>query len=222
MDREIVVRGNGEARALPDLASLRVEVTADHKSRDEAYQARGALAARVDAVLAKHADAIARTTLASLWVQPRTRWHRGEDVRTGWRASRTSFVEVKVLDALGDIMSDVVEAGGAVRGPEWTMAPTNPAYDHARRAAAEDARHRAESYAGALGLRLGGVAWVAEPGMRAVPSPPVPLGPLPGARADKQVLAVATAAETPEPVEDLTPAELTVEVAVEVGFAILE
>jgi uncharacterized protein len=221
MEREIVVRGSGEARALPDLASLRVEVTADHKSRDEAYQARAALAARVDAVLAKHADAIERTTLASLWVQPRTRWHRGEDVRTGWRASRTSFVEVMVLDALGDIMSEIVEAGGAVRGPEWTMAPTNPAYDNARRAAAEDARHRAESYAQALGLRLGGVAWVAEPGMRATPTPPAPLGPLAVSRADTQVLTVAAAAEAPEPVEDLTPSEMTVDVDVEVGFTIL-
>jgi uncharacterized protein len=221
MEREIVVRGNGEARALPDLASLRVEVTADHKSRDDAYQARTALAARVDAVLAKHADAIARTTLASLWVQPRTRWHRGEDVRTGWRASRTSFVEVEVLDALGDIMSDVVEAGGAVRGPEWSMAPTNPAYDHARRAAAADARHRAESYAQALGLRLGSVAWVAEPGMRSTPSP-APPGPLPLTGADQQIRTVAAATEATEPVEDLTPAELTIEVAVEVGFAILD
>lgn len=221
MDREIVVRGNGEARALPDLASLRVEVTADHKSRDDAYQARAALAARVDAVLAKYADAIARTTLASLWVQPRTRWHRGEDVRTGWRASRTSFVEVEVLDALGDIMSDVVEVGGAVRGPEWSMAPTNPAYDHARRAAADDARHRAESYAQALGLRLGPVAWVAEPGMRSTPSP-TPPGPVPLTGADQQIRTVAAATEATEPVEDLTPAELTIEVAVEVGFAILD
>jgi hypothetical protein len=30
MEREILVRGTGEARALPDQASLRVEVTADH------------------------------------------------------------------------------------------------------------------------------------------------------------------------------------------------
>jgi uncharacterized protein YggE len=222
MDREIVVRGSGEARALPDLASLRVEVTADHKSRDDAYQARAALAARVDAVLTKYADAIARTTLASLWVQPRTRWHRGEDVRTGWRASRTSFVEVEVLDALGDIMSDVVEAGGAVRGPEWTMAPTNPAYDHARRAAATDARHRAESYAQALGLRLGSVVWVAEPGMRTTPTPPAPQGAVPvAARTEMQTLTAAAAAEA-EPVEDLTPSELTIEVAVEVGFAIVD
>ena len=42
-----MVRGTGEARALPDLASLRVEVTADRKSQDEAYEARADVAAKV-------------------------------------------------------------------------------------------------------------------------------------------------------------------------------
>ena len=110
----------------------------------------------MDAVLSRHADAIARTTIASLLVQPRTRWHRGDDIRTGWRASRTSFVDVVVLDALSEIMSDLVDAGAAVQGPQWSMAPTNPAYDQAR-AAAEDARRRAQSYATALGLSVGPV-----------------------------------------------------------------
>lgn len=219
MEREIVVCGTGEARALPDLASLRVETTADHKSREGAYEARAKLSARVDVVFAQHRNAIGRTTVASLWLQPRTRWHRGEDVRTGWRASRTSFVEVVVLDALGEIMAGVVEAGGTVQGPQWGMAPTNPAYDQARRAAADDARNRAQSYAQALDLELGPVAWVAEPGMRTVPAEPLmrtaaPLG------ATRLAAAGGFGVEAAEPSEDLTPSEMTVEAAVEVGFRI--
>ncbi len=208
-----MVRGSGEARALPDLASLRVEVTADHKSQDEAYEARADVAAKVDFVFSEHANAIARTTVASLWVQPRTRWHRGEDIRTGWRASRTTFVDVVVLDALGEIMSEVVAAGASVTGPNWSMASTNIAYDLARRAAAEDARHRAIAYSEALGLTLGDVAWVAEPGMRSGDAP-VGLAPM-------MAQAVAAPATESELVEDLTPSELTVEVSVEVGFSIL-
>lgn len=219
MEREIVVRGRGEARALPDLASLRVEVFADHKTQEEAYEARAKLAARVDVVLASHRDAIARTTIASLWVQPRTRWHRGEDIRTGWRASRTSFVEIVVLDELGDIMSGIVEAGGAVQGPQWSMAPGNPAYDQARRAAAEDARHRAQSYAQALEITLGPVTWVAEPGLRDAGT--APGMPPPGAEvAMVQASGSAFGADKVEPAEDLTPSEMTVDVAVDVGFAI--
>jgi hypothetical protein len=219
MEREIVVRGRGEARALPDLASLRVEVAADHKSQDEAHEARAKQAAKVDVVLAEHRDAISRTTIASLWVQPRTRWHRGEDIRTGWRASRTSFVEIAVLDELSDIMSGIVEAGGAVHGPQWSMAPTNPAYDQARRAAAEDARHRALSYAQALDLVLGPVAWVAEPGMRLAGGTPGP--PLPGAPMTRAATAGNLSTESAEPTEDLTPSEMTVDVVVEVGFGII-
>ncbi|HLT68647.1 MAG TPA: SIMPL domain-containing protein [Acidimicrobiales bacterium] len=218
MEREIVVRGTGEARALPDLASLRVETTADHKTREGAHEARAQLAAQVDAVLAEHRNAIGRTTIAASWLRPRTRWHRGEDVQTGWRANRTTFVEVIVLDALGEIMTGVVEAGSTVQGPEWHMAPTNPAFDQARRAAALDARHRAESYAEALGLQLGPVAWVAEPGMRDGADVPVAAN-----RVEPTAVAGAEAvgSDPGEPAEDLTPAELTVEATVEVGFRIL-
>lgn len=220
MEREIVVRGTGEARALPDLASLRVEVTADHKTREEAYEARAKQAAKVDVVFAEHRDDIGRTTIASLWVQPRTRWHRGEDIRTGWRASRTTFVEVVVLDALGEIMASIVEAGGAVEGPQWSMAPTNPAYDQARRSAAEDARHRAQAYAQALDLTLGPVAWVAEPGMRIAPVEPM-MRAAGGPDASARMGVTAFAAEAAEPAEDLTPSEMSVEIAVEVGFGIV-
>ncbi len=216
MEREIVVRGTGEARALPDQASLRVEVTADHKTQDAAYDARTKLAESVDGVLSRHADAIARTTIASLVVQPRTRWHRGEDIRTGWRASRTSFVDVVGLDALGEIMSGLVDAGAAVQGPQWSMAATNPAFDQARAAAAEDARRRAQSYAAALGLSVGPVAWVAEPGLRRDPGPPVPL------QAGMAQLAAATAVAGEAEPEPVTPAEMTVRVDVEVGFTILD
>jgi len=217
MEREIVVRGTGEARALPDQASLTVEVTADRKTQDEAYDARTKLAATVDGVLERHANAIDRATIASLVVRPRTRWHRGEDIRTGWQASRTSFVDIVVLDALGDIMAGLVDAGAAVQGPRWSMAPSNPAYDQARRAAAEDARRRAEAYATALGLSLGPVAWVAEPGLRGNSAPPSPM-------VRTVAFAAAAAADgEPEPEsENLSPAEMTIQVEVEVGFVILD
>lgn len=215
MDREIVVRGTGQARTLPDTAGLRVEVTADAKSHDDAYAARTEMAAKVDAVLAAHADAIERTTVAALRVQPRTRWHRGEDIRTGWRATRTSFVEVNDLDALGTIMAGLVEAGAAIQGPHWTISPANPAHDEARRAAAGDARSRAESYAQALRLELGPVAWVAEPGLRGTPGTPRP-APMEA----RMVMASQPAGEAAEPAEDLSASEMTVEATVEVGFAI--
>src|SRR5690606_5793778 len=110
------------------------------------------------------------------------------------------------------------EAGSTVQGPDWQMAPTNPAFDQARRAAAEDARHRAESYAEALGLQVGPVAWVAEPGMRDGGG-----APLAASRIEPSSVAgpEARGSHPGEPSEDLTPAEMTVEATVEVGFRIL-
>jgi Protein of unknown function (DUF541) len=216
VEREIVVRGTGEAGALPDQASLRVEITADHKSQDEAYDARTKLAAGVDNVLRRHADAISRTTIASLVVQPRIRWHRGEDIRTGWRASRTSFVEVADLDALGEIMSRLVDAGAAVHGPQWSMAPTNPAYDQARSAAARGCpppgsvlRGRARPGGGPRGVGVG--ARSAAPSRH--PRPTASGGGPDGGR--RTNLRRTRARER-------DPAEMTVQVDVEVGFTIID
>jgi uncharacterized protein YggE len=218
MEREIVVRGTGEARTLPDLAGLRIEVSAEHRDQDAAYRARTELALAVDAVLAEHADAISRTTVASLSVQPRFRWQHGKQVPDGWRAGRTNFVEISGLDALGPLMAGLVEAGAAVTGPAWSLAPTHPAHGEARRAAAEDARLRATAYAEALGLELGPIAWVSEPGLRdGQAGAGWSGGPVRG-------LALAAARMGPEgheqPAESLDAAEMTVEAAVEVGFEI--
>ena len=212
-----MVRGTGEARTLPDLAGLHVEVTAEHRDQDEAYRARTELAAAVDAVLAEHADDISRSTVASLSVQPKFRWQHGKQVREGWRASRTNIVEVAGLDALGPLMAGLVEAGAAVAGPTWSLAPTNPAHEQARRAAATDARQRAKAYAEALDVGLGPIAWIAEPGLRGAHQPFEPV-----ARPMMVVAARGLAsAEAEPPAENLDAAEMTVQAAVEVGFEIL-
>jgi uncharacterized protein len=218
MDQEIAVQGTGEVRALPDAATLRVEVEADHADRDVAYQARAAIAGRVDEVLARHDDHISRSVVTSLGVHPISRWHEGQEIRTGWRAYRTAVVDVAALDALGPLIAALVEAGAAVTGPRWWLAPGNPAHDTAREAAAADARRRAQSYARALGLTLGPVTWVAEPGLRPG-GPGMPVARAPG-QPREMALAVA-GTDAAEPAEDLTPGELSVRAVVEVGFRIV-
>ena len=214
-----MVRGTGEARTLPDLAGLHVEVTAEHRDQDEAYRARTELAAAVDAVLAQHAGDISRSTVASLSVQPKFRWQHSKQVREGWRASRTNIVEVSGLDALGPLMAGLVEAGAAVAGPMWSLAPTNPAHAEARRAAAEDARQRAQAYAEALDVGLGPIAWIAEPGLRRGGEPGFEPGPRPMMASAR--LGVVGTVESEAPAEVLDAAEMTVHAAVEVGFEIL-
>jgi uncharacterized protein YggE len=211
MEPHIVVRGTGQAAAQPDRAVVRVEVDGEGGSRDDAYREAAKAASAVDAVTAGHADAIARNQTAALVVHPKTRWRRGESVRTGWRGSRTTLLEVTDFAHLGELFGELAAAGGAVSGPYWHLDTDNSVHAEARRLAAEDARRRADTYASALGLRITGIAWIAEPGLREAAPPPFPV---PVARA-----AALSLGEAPEEVIDVTPEEMTVDAAVDVGFA---
>ncbi len=212
MDHEVVVRGDGEVRVMPDQVTVRVVVDGDGSTRDGAYAEAARAATAVDGVLHAEAGTMGRVMTTALVVQPRTRWQNGEAVRTGWRASRTSVVEVRALDRLGDLLAQLTSSGGAVSDLTWELDPSNVAYDEARSRAGQDARRRAERYATALGIKLGGIAWVAEPGLRTAGSPSPPH------------MALATApraiAGAPDQSIDVDPEEITLTASVEVGFAI--
>ncbi len=210
MDHEIVVRGEGEVRAMPDLALLRVMVDGDGGTQEEAYGAAARIADAVDAVFGAQSASMGRITTAALVVQPRTRWHKGEDVRTGWRARRTSLVELRALDRIGDIAAMLVQAGASLAGPSWELDPSNDAYHQARIDAADDARKRALAYARGLGVGVGPVVWVSEPGLRLAET-----GGLAMSRVATGALLSQGAAEGPI---EVAPEEITVHAAVEVGF----
>ena len=209
MDAEIIVRGEGHARSLPDRALVRAVVDADGESRESAYAAAARPAAAVDEVVAQRKDVIANATTASIVVQPKTRWRKGESVRTGWRAARTTVIEVMTFDGLGELIAELSASGAAIAGPIWQLDPDNEGYREARRLAAEDARRRAEDYAAPLGLAVTGVKWVAEPGLRAQRAMDYMAG-----------VPMAAAGGAAEDVIDVTPDEIPVHAAVEVGFAL--
>ena len=199
---------------MPDRATVHVDIEGEGDSRESAYEAATAAANAVDAVLEAAGDALDRVTTAALLVQPTTRWKKGEMVRTGWHAVRTSVVEVRDLTRVGDLLARIAVAGGAISGPAWALDPEHVAYDEARQRAAVDARRRADAYAAALGLTITGVAWVSEPGLRLAGSshagPMLMAAAAPGA---------ARMGEAPDDQIDITPEELTIRAVVEVGFA---
>jgi uncharacterized protein len=210
MEREIVVRGEGEVRVMPDRVTVRLVAGEDGSTQQEAYAATASVAAAVDDVLTGTPGAFDRVTTTALVVQPRIRWDNGQAVRTGWTASRSSSVEVHDLDRVGELLDRLVQAGAAISGLSWEVAPGHPAYGQARRRAAEDAHQRAIDYAAALGVRLGAVAWVAEPGLR-------PTGPV-----ATPIRALHAASVGPGPSEPIgvAPEELALQASVDVGFAL--
>jgi uncharacterized protein YggE len=214
MDADVLVRGEGEARAMPDSATVRALVEGLGVARDEAYGEAARLAAAVDEVISRHGEAIERSSTAALVVAPTTRWRKGESIRTGWRASRTSVLDVVDLERLGDLIAELSNAGAAISGPYWQLDADNAVHGEARRLAAEDARRRADDYAAALGLKVARVAWVAEPGLRQGDDHD-------GYRAagsGRMMLMDASAAA--DDVIEVTPDEMTIRVNVEVGFSL--
>ncbi len=210
VEAEIIVRGEGQARAMPDRAVLRAAVEGEGSSRDDAYGEAARLARSVDDVVSGFGAVIDRAATAALVVHPKTRWKKGESVRTGWRASRTTVLEVVDLGRLGDLIAELSVAGAAISGPAWQLDPTNPVHGHVRRLAAEDARRRAEEYAAVLGLEIVAVAWVAEPGLRKDADPP---------GFDLAPAMMRAASASMDDVINVAPDEMTVSASVEVGFA---
>ncbi|MEA2686109.1 MAG: uncharacterized protein QOE93_1304 [Actinomycetota bacterium] len=196
---------------MPDRAIIRVTVEADGGAREDAYREAARLAGQVDSVIAGRVAATDRVQVTSLVVHPKTRWRKGESVRTGWRASRTSVAEVVDFSVLGDLLAELAAAGGAVDGPTWELDLTNPVHGRARELAGADARRRADAYAAALGLRVVGVAWVAEPGLRGPEAPTyMPM-------MTRSAFAGDAGADQAE-VIDVTPDELTIDASVDVAF----
>jgi uncharacterized protein len=212
MDEELIVRGVGAVRAMPDLASVRVTVDGEGVSREAAYQAASTTAAAVDAVLADFDAAIDRVITAALSVQPKTRWRKGENQRTGWQALRVSVLEVTDTSRVGELLNALAGAGASIGGLSWMLAPGNESFAIARQRAGEDARARAEQYARALNIGLGPVAWAAEPGLRTAERVES-IARFPGGRAAMS----AGAAE--EPI-NVNPEEVEVKAALEVGYHI--
>ena len=197
---------------MPDRAAVHLVIEAEGASRDIAYGEASQLVSAVDEVLVAYGDFIDGGATASLVVHPKTRSKRGENVRTGWRAARTSRLDVTDVTRLGDLIAELSAAGGAVAGPYWQLNRDNAAHREARRLAAADARRRAEDYATALALEVERVLWVAEPGLRSGSDLHI----------DRPHAAIQASAAGPtgDEVIDVTPDEVSVHAAVDVGFSV--
>lgn len=194
---------------MPDYASVRVSIDGEGDSQEEAFKAARKLARAVDGVLDEHRAALGHVVTDALAVQPKSRWRKGETVRTGWRASRSTQIEITAVDEVGGLVAALALAGGAVLGPWWELDPANAAHDAVRGAAAHDARRRAATYADSLGLVAGAVAWIAEPGLRS------------STRGDWLGGMGVTGADLPRGGGEtipVTPEQISLTAAVEVGF----
>jgi uncharacterized protein YggE len=192
-------------------------VEGDGSSQQDAYTKAAEAARDVDAIFERYSIGFARKMTANLTVFPKTRWKKGESIKTGWRASRSTVLEITDLKSLGVLVAELSASGVAIiHGPMWQLNPNNDVHERARREAVADARRRAQAYVAELGLKLHRVAWLSEPGLRVATNQ---MGPMAGTAGMNIQRSLAATAEEPM---DLAPDEITVRAVVEMGVEAIE
>lgn len=209
--------GTGEVKAPPDLAIVRLGVNAEAPDAKKAQAKVAESMKKVTAAIRDRGIPAERITTERLDLQPV--WEQDDDGRrprvVGYRATNVVRVEVALgTPPLGAKAGEVVDAAigaGAneLQGIEFTLRDDEPVRLRALAQASTRARARAEALAKALGVRLGRLLEASSGG--GVVSPPMPY------MARSMGLMKAEAADTP-----IAPGELTVQVSVDVVYAIEE
>jgi uncharacterized protein YggE len=160
----VVVRGRSAVPTQPDQLEVSLLVAATARSASGALEQAARLNAELVTVLGELAVPASARSTTGLSVREEFERIEGRWVHRGYRASNQVIVRLDEPDRVGRLMSEAVtRAQARVDGPRWRVGRDSPARAEACRQAAEDARRKAEAYAGALGMRLGAVIRVAEP-----------------------------------------------------------
>ena len=220
----VLVRGVATADVPPDYATIRIHVRERARTREKALDRVAERASGVDRVLDELGEVVSNRVTA----RARTTALRGAGLGDkGFEASRSLVCEIRDASELGALFERLVENESDFEGPWWQLDDTNPVFDDVRARAATDARTRASAYARGAGQDVGGLRWLAEPGLRiggnrgdpslSAPAVPVASAPAPGASRLRR-----GADEQDEPLLDVVVENLTVNAAVEAAFDLLD
>lgn len=218
----ITVRGEATGRARPDHAEVSVRIETLETTAVEAERQLAADVEAVHAVLDDFGEAIRHRVPDRLSVYRREDYNSTTGTRDlrGYEGSSELAFDVTDLTAVGRLVAALVPVDSVfLDDVDWVVELDNRAHDDVRAAAVADARRRASAYATGLGLRVGPVAWVAEPGLRCGPGDQgqgVHRGIMRRGMADP-----AGAGGEPEVVAVQPPDTVEVSAEVEVEFAIL-
>lgn len=203
----ITVTGTGTVSVVPDIAELRMGVTASAPTVDAARREAASTMQAILAALAAAGVVAAdiRTTLLS--VQPRYDYSDGRaPVLTGYELADTVAVTVRDLATVADVVDGGLRAGAtSLDGLSFRVAEPGPAEREARVRAVAAARERADVLASAEGLTIVGVSDIVE-GAAILP---------PGPRYKGQRMAMAADAATP-----VEPGSAEIAVTVTVSYRV--
>ena len=157
--RTIEVAGNGEAQAVPDLATLAVAIETHGPTAAEAASRNASLAQKVvEALKAKLGDK-GKISTGGYSLDPEYNEPRRENEKpmiTGYRAENSITVETGGLAILGPLIDAAIDAGAnRVNSLDFSLRDDTKARTDAIAKAAKDAQSQAQALAASLGVKLG-------------------------------------------------------------------
>jgi uncharacterized protein len=163
-EHTLSVTGSGKVTVIPDIATINLGVVIERPTAKAAREAAAvAMTAVVDAVrklgIADKDIATANVSLNPVYDYPN---NAAPKIR-GYQLQNTISITVRDLAKLSDLLDNSVIAGATtVNGISFDVADRTAAEAQAREAAVKDARTKADTLANGLGVRITGVASVAE------------------------------------------------------------
>jgi uncharacterized protein len=178
-ERRVIVIGEGSVSVAPDYAQLRSGVITTAKTAKEATDANSKLMAAITAALLSAGIEQKDIQTARFSVQPvYVRQQNVAPKLSGFTVSNQVNVTIRPIDKVGEILDRLLTTGATDVGDvEFLHTDPGKVLDQAREAAIADARRKAELYAHASGLSLGGVTFITEDSGYAAP------GQMPAVRA---------------------------------------
>jgi uncharacterized protein len=208
--RTVTVQGVGKAQAVPDIATLRIEVSQEGASLDAiSSDVRKGMSAILERL---HKEGVADKDVQTESYQVIPRYEqdkRGNPHRSGFRVSNRVAAKIRDLKKVGKILASVTEAGAtSVTGPEFDVDNHAQVEREALAKAMEDAKANAAILATTAGATLDEVVTINQSNTNPWPGP----RPLMAMRA----MAVQPS-ESSEPVE---AGEQTIQATLTASFAL--
>jgi uncharacterized protein YggE len=176
----ITIEGRGEVRAAPDMATINSGVTTQGATAREALDANTAAMDELIATLKEAGIEPRDIQTSGFSVNPNYVYTDARDQNgyslppkiNGYQVSNTVTVVVRDLADLGGILDQSVTVGAnTVNGISFSVADPSDLLDEARQSAFEDARRKAELYAGVAGASLGELESIHESANYGAPEP---------------------------------------------------
>ena len=168
----ISVTGEANVSVPPDLALVDGGVTSEAKTAREASDANNTAMGKVLQALKAAGIDPKDVQTSRLSLQPQSAPNRtGPPAITGYRASNRVTIRVRDVSKVASVIDTLVGAGAnEIGGINFMVSQASKLLDEARDKAVADARRKAEIYAKAAGVTLGGPLSISEEGS----APPMP------------------------------------------------